>query len=62
VREIRVHAESEYGVLYVARFEEAVYVLHAIVKKTQRTPQDAIRLARARYRDLIKSRTGNREK
>lgn len=33
VMEIRVHASSEYRVFYVARFEEAVYVLHCFVKK-----------------------------
>jgi len=57
VREIRVHAGSEHRVLYVAKFDEAVYVLHAFVKKTQKTPREAVLLARARYRDLIEMRT-----
>lgn len=57
VREIRVYAEREHRVLYVTKFDEAVYVLHAIVKKTRKTPRDAIQLAQARYRDLIKMRT-----
>jgi phage-related protein len=59
VREIRVHAESEHRVLYVAKFDDAVYVLHAIVKKTRKTPQEAIRLAQARYRELIENRAGH---
>jgi predicted XRE-type DNA-binding protein len=37
VIEIRVHLESEYRVFYLAKLEEAVYVLHAFVKKTQKS-------------------------
>lgn len=33
--EIRIHVEGEWRVLYVAKFEDAVYVLHAFQKKTQ---------------------------
>lgn len=57
VREIRVHAEGEFRVLYVAKFDEAVYVLHAFGKKTQRTPKPDIALARNRYRALLNERT-----
>lgn len=52
VREIRIRTESAYRVVYVAKFEEAVYVLHAFVKKTQRTPKADIDLAERRYREL----------
>ena len=52
VNEIRVHVEGEYRVLYVARFEEAVYVLHVFRKKTQRTPKSHIEIASTRYRAL----------
>lgn len=48
VRELRLHAGTEYRVLYVARFREAVYVLHAFVKKTQQTSLRDIRVARKR--------------
>lgn len=58
VREIRVHAGQEYRVIYVARFEEAVYVLHAFSKKTQRTPQHDIALAVQRFREIYRSRRG----
>jgi predicted XRE-type DNA-binding protein len=37
VIEIRVHMEGEYLVFDLAKFEEAVYVLHAFVKKTRKT-------------------------
>ena len=57
VREIRVRDESgAYRVLYVAKFEEAVYVLHCFQKKTQATPKQDIDLAERRYRELIKER------
>ena len=53
VNEIRVHAGREYRVLYVAKFAETVYVLHAFVKKTRRTPKSDIDLASKRYRHLM---------
>lgn len=53
VREIRVHAENEYRVFYVAKFAEAVYVLHAFAKKTQQTAQRDIKLAADRYKQLL---------
>lgn len=34
VEEIRLHVDGAYRVFYIARFEEAVYVLHAFRKKT----------------------------
>jgi len=37
VIEIRVHADGEFRVFYVAKFEEAVYVLHVFLKKTGKT-------------------------
>jgi len=43
--EIRIHAENEYRVIYVAKFEESVYVLHAFTKKTQETSLHDVRLA-----------------
>ncbi|MBM3531369.1 MAG: type II toxin-antitoxin system RelE/ParE family toxin [Alphaproteobacteria bacterium] len=53
VREIRVRHESgAYRVIYVASFVEAVYVLHAFIKKTQRTARRDLELAAVRLRDL----------
>lgn len=49
--EIRVRdASGACRTIYVARFEAAVYVLHAFQKKTQQTAKTDIELARARYR------------
>lgn len=56
VNEIRVHANNEYRVLYVAKFAETVYVLHAFVKKTQRTEKRDIDLAARRHRELLAER------
>lgn len=51
VYEIRVRdASGAYRALYVAKFEAAVYVLHAFQKKTQQTAKSDIDLAKVRYR------------
>lgn len=56
VREIRVRIEGEHRVIYLAKFAEAVYVLHAFGKKAQRTPKGDIEIARDRFRALIAER------
>jgi phage-related protein len=49
--EIRIKDEAGiYRVIYVAKFEEAVYVLHVFEKKTQKTRKADIALAKARYK------------
>jgi phage-related protein len=52
VVEIRIREDREYRVFYVARYVEAVYVLHAFVKKSRRTAQRDIDLGRERYKEL----------
>jgi len=55
VREIRVRdASGTYRVIYVATWKDAVYVLHAFQKKSQRTSTRDLELAEARLRDLKK--------
>jgi phage-related protein len=56
VMEIRVHGGSEYRVFYVARFAEAVYVLHCFVKKTRATRQADMDLGRHRYGLVLEKR------
>lgn len=52
--EIRVKdAPCKYRVIYVAKSDEAVYVLHAFKKHTQKTSKADISLARARYNALV---------
>ena len=58
VKEIRLHDRNEYRVLYVAKFSDAVYVLHAFVKKTQRTSKTDIDLAKTRFKQLMTVRRG----
>jgi phage-related protein len=49
VRELRIRGDSgAFRVIYVASFAEAIYVLHAFQKKTQRTPARMIDLAKER--------------
>ena len=56
VREIRVRTDLEHRVIYLAKFNEAVYVLHAFQKRSQRTPKPDLDLARQRLRELLKRR------
>ena len=50
--EIRVRDNAgAFRVIYVAKFRNAVYVLHAFQKKSQKTARRDIERARARYRD-----------
>jgi phage-related protein len=55
VREIRIRdAEGAFRVIYVAKFEEAVFVLHCFQKKSQRTSREDIALAVARYKEVVR--------
>ena len=56
VREIRVHTDSEHRVFYVARFEDAIYVLHAFQKRSRKTPKRDLQLARERLRTVLMKR------
>jgi phage-related protein len=56
VNEIRVNAGTAHRVFYVVKFAEAVYVLHAMTKKTQRTPRQDIEIAAKRFRQLANER------
>lgn len=57
VQEIRIWDESgAYRVLYVSKFEEAVYLLHVFEKRSQKTAKGNVQLAKARYADLLKWR------
>jgi phage-related protein len=60
VREVRVQVNGAFRVLYVATFAEAIYVLHAFEKRTQRTRQTDMDLARKRFRELEQARKARR--
>ena len=52
VKEIRIHVLGEWRALYVAKFADAVYVLHGFQKKTQKTRKEDIELAQRRYHGI----------
>jgi phage-related protein len=55
IREIRVSDRpGEFRVVYVANIGSAVYVLHAFHKKSQKTPQRDIELAKSRLAMILK--------
>jgi phage-related protein len=62
VREIRVQTELAHRVFYLATFDEAVYVLHAFEKRTQKTPPHELKLARDRFRALLEKRADDAKK
>ena len=58
VREIRVRDISgAFRVVYIASFAEAVYVLHAFQKKSQRASARDLTLAKARFAELKRGAT-----
>lgn len=52
VREIRVHENGEYRIIYLAKYSEGIYVLHAFRKKTEKTSQNDIEMAKTRLRQV----------
>jgi phage-related protein len=57
VEEIRIRDDSgTYRVVYTARLADAVFVLHAFQKKTQRTSQRDIAIAKARFGEMMRDR------
>jgi len=52
VKEIRIHVLGEWRVIYVAKFRDAVYVLHSFQKKSRKTSREDIELARQRYKQI----------
>ncbi len=55
VQEIRIRdANGAFRIVYVARFAEALYVLHCFQKKSQKTAKLDLELASKRYDQLMK--------
>ena len=56
---IRVRDQAgAFRVIYVAQFEEAVYVLHCFAKKTRKTAKADLDLAMRRLKVLMQERDG----
>lgn len=60
VKEIRIHTGLDHRILYVARFAEGIYVLHAFEKRTRKTSKRDTDLARERFRALLDNRRGEK--
>ena len=56
VTEFRLHVGTEPRIFYVARFEEAVYVLHFFLRKTQAKRKADLDQSRKRDAALLESR------
>lgn len=53
VMEIKIkEASGEFRVIYAAKYDDVVYVLHCFQKKTQRTSSRDKELAKARYKEI----------
>lgn len=52
VREVRIHANGEFRVFYIASIGNDLYVLHAFQKKTEKTSQKDIDLAKWRFKKI----------
>ena len=56
-KEIRINLQDGwFRILYVAKFPEAVYVLHCFKKKTRTTSQQDKDIATARYKAVLSER------
>lgn len=57
VEKLRVWDDAgTYRVIYLARLQEAVVVLHAFQKKTRATSKQDIEVAKGRYAELMRGR------
>jgi len=56
VCEICVRLGGAYRVIYIAKFAEAIYVLHAFQKKSRKTARLDMELAQLRFKRLVRDR------
>ena len=54
VKEIRISIDKTiFRIMYVVKFEDKIYVLHAFQKKTQKTSSKDIKIAKVRYKAIL---------
>ena len=54
VKEIRISTDKNaFRVMYVAKFAERIYILHAFQKKIQKTSSKDIEIAKVRYNAVV---------
>jgi phage-related protein len=56
VVEIRVHLKGAFRLMYIAKYAEGIYVLHVFQKKTRKTANLHIALARSRLAAVQRAR------
>lgn len=61
-REIRIHLEKEYRIIYVVKVQDTVHVLHAFIKKSTVTKKADIEKARERYKQAVRELEKRSEK
>ena len=55
VKEVRIRdASGAFRIIDIAKFADALYVLHCFQKKTEKTSKADLDLVAKRYRDLLK--------
>ncbi len=54
VREIRIQIGEQFRVIYLAKFDNKVHVLHVFQKKTQKTRLSDIEIAKNRLKSVIR--------
>jgi phage-related protein len=52
VREIRIHVDGAFRVFFVTNIGNAIYVLHAFAKKSQKTSRSDLDLGKKRYKEI----------
>ncbi len=60
VYEIRIHTSLEHRVIYVAKLQEAIYVIHAFEKRSRKTTHRDVEIARKRLAIVRHHRPGER--
>jgi phage-related protein len=61
VAEIRIRGRQEHRIIFIAKFEESVYVLHAFEKKSRTTRKADLDLARSRLKEVEALRRSRKE-
>jgi phage-related protein len=59
-KDIRIRAAGACHVMCVAKFEEAICVLHCFQKKTKTTTKHDKNIAQTRYRAVLRERSGQK--
>jgi phage-related protein len=59
VKEIKLQGDNkeQYRIIYIAKFEEAIYIIHVITRKTtEQTSDRDKKMAKKRYNEIIEYR------